>query len=107
MAVKVTIENNVGVFKNALPPQIERALTEIGLVAEGYAKDLCPADTGRLRNSITFTVDGQSTYIGTNVEYATFVEMGTTRMAPRPYIKPAALNHTAEYKEIAKKNMQS
>ena len=34
-----------------------RALEKCGLTAEGYAKKLCPVDTGNLRNSITHTVD--------------------------------------------------
>ena len=33
-----------------------RALEKCGLVAEGYAKKLCPVDTGNLRNSITHDV---------------------------------------------------
>lgn len=34
-----------------------RALERCGLQAEGYAKDLCPVDTGALRNSISHKVD--------------------------------------------------
>ena len=50
--------------------QIERALEKVGLIAERNAKLACPVDTGRLRNSITHTHDKNTTYIGTNVEYA-------------------------------------
>lgn len=52
-----------------------RALERIGMQGEGYAKDLCPVDTGRLRNSITHQVDkgGDAVYIGTNTEYAPYV----------------------------------
>lgn len=75
MKVDVTITDNSGEFLNALPEQIEQALTAIGITAESYAKDICPVDTGRLRNSITHAVDmsENAAYIGTNVEYATFV----------------------------------
>jgi len=49
--------------------------------------------TGRLRSSITWQVfaDGEGLYadIGSNVEYAGYVELGTERMAPRPYLRPA------------------
>ena len=47
-----------------------------GKIAEGETKKLCPVDTGRLRNSITYDVaeDGKSVRIGTNVEYAKDVE---------------------------------
>lgn len=49
-----------------------RALERCGSQAEGYAKDLVPVDTGRLRNSISHKVDDAEkvVYIGTNVEYA-------------------------------------
>ena len=56
-----------------------RALERCGLQAEGYAKDLCPVDTGNLRNSISHkVVDSEpAAYIGTNAEYAAYVEFGT------------------------------
>ena len=70
-----------------------RALERIGLQAEGYAKDLCPVDTGQLRKSISNAVDeAESTvYIGTNLEYAPFVEFGTGQYAegggrPTPWV---------------------
>jgi HK97 gp10 family phage protein len=78
----------------------ERALEKIGLVAEGYAKKLTPVDTGRLRNSISHEVDGQDVYIGTNVEYAPYVEMGTVRTKAQPFLKPAATEHSQTYKGI-------
>ncbi|MDB4952080.1 MAG: hypothetical protein JWM27_4729 [Gemmatimonadetes bacterium] len=42
------------------------------------AKELCPVDTGRLRNSIAFDLrnNGISGIVGTNVDYATEVEFG-------------------------------
>ena len=98
----VTIEDNSEAFLDALGPAIAAGLAAIGLTAEGYAKELCPVDTGRLRNSITNAVDEgeQAVYIGTNVEYAPYVELGTTRMRARPYLRPAATNHSDEYKAL-------
>ena len=101
MAIDVKITDNSDKFRDALPKRIEQALIAIGLTAETYAKRECPVDTGRLRNSISHTYDDDSAYIGTNVEYAAFVELGTSRMKPRPYLKPAATEHTEEYKRIA------
>lgn len=97
--IDVKITDNSEAVKNALASQIEAALIAIGLTAESYAKDKCPVDTGRLINSITFALAGQSAntptytdnykneysykgkapkdekseysvYIGSNVEYA-------------------------------------
>ena len=79
----------------------DRALEIIGGKAESYAKALCPVDTGRLRNSITHQQYYENTeIIGTNVEYAPYVELGTRKMAARPYLRPAAENHGEEYKQV-------
>lgn len=73
--MKVTYESHLDEFLDALPEQVEQALIAIGMTAETYAKELCPVDTGRLRNSITHEVDmsEQAAIIGSNVEYAAFV----------------------------------
>lgn len=83
-----------------------RALEKIGLVAEGYAKRLCPVNTGNLRNSITHTTDDEAAYIGTNVEYAVYVEMGTVNTPAQPYLKPAAADHMEKYRSILKSELQ-
>lgn len=50
-------------------------------------------DTGRLRSSITsdLGVDEQGLVarVGSDVEYAPFVELGTSRMEARPFLRPA------------------
>lgn len=86
-----------------------RALEKCGLVAEGYAKLKCPVDTGRLRNSITHEVreSEKAVYIGTNVEYAPYVELGTRKQKAQPYLRPAAENHSAEYKSIILNELKS
>lgn len=103
--VDVVFESHLGDIMNALPEQIEQALTAIGMTAETHAKEEITrqraVDTGRLRNSITHDVDGQTAIIGTNVEYAAYVELGTSKMGARPYLRPAAQNYTSEYKAIA------
>ena len=102
VSIDVDLQSNVSLFQNALPEQIARALEAIGLTAEGYAKAECPVDTGRLRNSISHARDDEAAYIGTNVEYAPYIELGTSRMKPRPYLRPAVTEHSDEYKEIVK-----
>lgn len=108
MAIDVKITDNSDEILDALSEQIEQALIAIGLTAESYAKQECPVDTGRLRNSITNAVrtDEKAVYIGTNVEYAAFVELGTSRMKARPYLRPAATEHTAEYKSLAEQALK-
>ena len=79
----------------------KRALEIMGGKAESYAKQLCPVKTGNLRNSITHQqLDEDTEIVGTNVEYAPYQELGTSRMAAHPFLRPAAENHAEEYKEI-------
>nr|DAI29703.1 MAG TPA: putative tail component [Caudoviricetes sp.] len=106
MDVKLTSHKEEAI--EALNAAVLKALEECGLLGEGYAKKLCPVDTGRLRNSIAHTVreDEQAAYIGTNVEYAPHVELGTVRQRAQPYLKPAVADHAAQYKRIINKAMR-
>ena len=56
---------------------IEKALNKACLAVENEAKKQCPVDTGDLRNSITHEVEDNVGYVGTNKEYAPYVEFGT------------------------------
>lgn len=114
-------------IKGALKSATEKALERCGLQAEGYAKDLVPVDTGNLRNSISHQTDGNVAYIGTNNEYAAYVELGTGKYAEsggrptpwvyqdskgkwhhthgqraQPYLKPAVADHKQTYQNIIK-----
>ena len=101
-------EDNAQRIADAIDQALAKALEEVGLVAEGYAKKACPVDTGRLRNSITHQVrpSEKSVYIGTNVEYAPYVELGTSRMKPQPFLRPAAADHENTYKKIFESNLK-
>ena len=93
----------------AMHEQVAIALESIGQEAEGYAKDDCPVDTGRLRNSISHAVEGDDVYIGTNVEYAPYVEYGDYRhtTGKRHFLRDAAVNHGDHYKAIAEAALKS
>lgn len=104
---------------------VEKALMKMGMKAEGYAKRNCPVDTGRLRNSITYATseyhssgkspaegsdyspharpDNNDVYIGTNVEYAVYVEFNDRaahEVGHAHFLRNAATDHTDEYKRI-------
>ena len=98
----IEMKSNKKDVLNALNDQIAVALETIGLRAERHAKAYCPVDTGRLRNSISHASDEDSAYIGTNVEYAPYVELGTSRQKAKPYLAPAVQKHIDEYKKIVK-----
>ena len=101
------IDNSPQVLKS-MEEQVEIALETCGLVAEGYAKRLCPVDTGNLRNSITHEVRAEESavYIGTNVEYGPHVEMGTSKTRAQPFLKPSVMDHIDEYKRILEQSLK-
>lgn len=157
--MEIEITDNSGRVKEELQAACLRALEKCGLVAEGYAKLLCPVDTGFLRNSITHALSGEqaaifsykadkpdksgvirkgaysgsapsesggemSVYIGTNVEYSAYQELGSGRHydggrktkwtyqdakgqqhitggnTAKPFLKPAIADHVFTYKKI-------
>ena len=127
--ISVTITDNTGLVREALAEATENALTAIGFTTERYAKEKTPVDLGRLRNSMTHVVQDNSVYVGTNVEYAPYVELGTGIYAsdgngrkdpwvyydektgkfrltrgPKPHhmIRRAVTEHTDEYRRIVK-----
>lgn len=105
--VNIRITDNSDLVGEEFEQAVERALTRIGLQAETYAKRECPVDTGNLRNSITNAVDDKSAYVGTNVEYAPYVELGTSRAKAQPFLKPAATEHTDVYKRIVEDELKN
>lgn len=131
--MKVDFTDNSKEVLAAMHESAARALEKCGLVAEGYAKKLCPVDTGNLHNSITHTVDEQepAAIIGTNNEYAAYVELGTGKYAEggrptpwvyqdakgnwhmthgqraQPFLKPAVADHAAQYRDILESELKN
>jgi phage gpG-like protein len=56
---------------------VQKFLSKSALTIEGKAKQLAPVDTGRLRASIRTDLAPLRAVVGTNVEYAPYVEHGT------------------------------
>lgn len=68
-------------------------LKKQGIKVQRRAKQNAPVDTGRLRSSIAEELGREGSdlveRIGTDVEYALFQEVGTSKMAAQPYLRPA------------------
>lgn len=131
--MEVNISSHKDEVLAALEAATQRALARCGRQAEGYAVDLVPVDTGNLRNSITHLVDDDTVYIGTNNEYAVYVELGTGKYATggggrpdpwvyqddngnwhhthgqraQPYLKPAVADHKQTYQNIIKDELEN
>lgn len=101
-------EDNREQIINAMNKAIAAGLEEIGLAAERFAKRACPVDTGRLRNSIThaLNMDEEAVYIGTNVEYAPYVELGTHGSKGVGFLRHAAEDHGSFYRSIMEKHLK-
>ncbi len=138
MAADITLKDNSIEIKKLMKKAVKRGLDAIGENAEGYAKKSITKadriDTSELRNSITYRVKGDSVYIGTNVEYALWHEVGTGIYAsdgqgrkepwgytdketgethwtvgvkPIHYLRDAATKHSDEYKGLMKDSLEN
>jgi len=84
----------MALFKTRLNSELEQAMQESVLWVERDAKRFAPVDTGTLRASIASMVEGAVKdeirgIVGSNVEYAPFQEMGTSKMDANPFLMPA------------------
>lgn len=130
--MNIDFKDNFQVALEAMQKAVERGLETCGLVAEGYAKKLAPVDTGNLRNSISHKVVPEETtcYVGSNVEYAVYQEMGTGKYYPggrptpwayqdangdwhwthgnpaKPFLKPAVADHAQQYRQIMENELK-
>ena len=107
--MSVIIQDHSSEVSDEIKSALLRGLETCGLVAEGYAKKLAPVDTGNLRNSITHDVDDEepAAYIGTSVEYAPYVCLGTIHMKAQPFLKPAVADHANEFRKIFENEMKN
>ena len=105
--------------KEALKDATIQWLFQACILVEGQAVALAPVQTARLRNSIDHHVDEAELtgYVGTNVEYAVYVEFGTGEFAengngkkpfttwgqePQPYLRPAFRKNRSAIESLAK-----
>lgn len=99
--------NNTPEVLAKLKNGIKSALEESGNMVENGAALRCPVDTGRLRNSINHKLVGDNKVeIGSDVEYAGYVELGTSRMRKRPYLRPALESNEGAIQRIFESNLK-
>jgi len=89
--VAKVVYNRLPEIAASLRPKASQIVRKAAADIEAHAKSIVPVDTGNLKNSIQTEMESDLTaVVGTNVEYAPYVELGTYKMAPRPYLGPAA-----------------
>ena len=129
--IEITLTDNSEEIMAAFRSAAFRAMERCGLKAEDYATRLAPVDTGALRQSISHRADEKQAIIGTNKEYAPYVELGTGQhysggrptpwayqdekgnwhrtsgQKPQPFLKPAVADHAQTYKNIIEDTMKN
>lgn len=89
------------------PEVTESIVKQAAYKVESNAKRNCPVDTGRLRGSIATKLEGLEAEVGTNVEYATFIEYGTVKQAAQPFMTPARQSVENELNKIIAKEVMA
>lgn len=81
-----------------------RAGAVVGTTArriQDTARAVAPVDTGNLRDSILVARDGETrAAVVATASYASYVENGTTRQAPQPYMSTATIKHEQEFYDM-------
>ena len=76
---------------NGLGVKVDDTLGILAHQVEGISKALAPVDTGALKNSINTKRQKRHEWrVQDGVEYGIYQELGTSRMAPHPFMVPAA-----------------
>ena len=117
----VIVKSNLYLVNKASKEAMVNAAISVGLLTTGYAQELCPVDTGAMRDGIThaYNDDGHQVtlLVGTNVYYAPYVELGhhqtPGRFVPaikkrlvrswipgKPFLRPAFEDHLDEIEQI-------
>ena len=84
---------NLDLSKKEIQNAVFESVKATAFFVEKRAKQIVPVDTGRLKSSIqvsNLTEKPASAEVGTNVEYASFVEFGTKFMGKHLYLTTAS-----------------
>ena len=106
MAGFMRFTNNSRQVIRQLEEKTKEALKDVGLYVEGQAKLITPVDTGNLRGSISHRLASDvEVQIGSDVEYAIYIEKGTSRTKAQPYLTPAVENNINEIRKIFERHI--
>ena len=106
--------DNTKLVGEALKRAILAGLEEIGLDCEHIASENAPFDTGNLSSHITHAIDADepAVYVGTNVEYAAYQELGTSTgykgwNGGKGYLRPALTENQDRFEAIMRRHLEN
>lgn len=86
---------DLGAAPGRVGAKVSAAIKKTAHDIEADAKILVPVDTGFLKNSISTDIENNGRFgqmfaeIGPTAGYGGYVEEGTSRQSPQPYLRPA------------------
>ena len=95
-------KDNTGAVKSAMERAIEEGLEKSAWLVHGDATNRAPVDTGNLKTSISVgpIEKSSATVFVDDVGYDKYVEFGTVKQAPQPYLRPALDENKAKINAI-------
>lgn len=94
MAIGITVRadtEKLDGYPEEVTAVLQQVVTEVARTIKAEARQRAPVRTGALRDSIHNRPVGKlSEEVVAEVDYAVYVELGTTRTPPRPFLGPAA-----------------
>lgn len=94
MRVSITYNGRLSGIVDMLENNMQSIVLSAAEQVKNSAKSLCPVDTGRLRDSISVNAEGSTAVVSANTDYAAYVEFGTSKMPPQPYLVPALIENS-------------
>ncbi|MBE5778512.1 MAG: hypothetical protein E7331_04180 [Clostridiales bacterium] len=76
-------------IRTAILTAAEGGVSEAVAEVQALSQSLCPVESGTLRGSIAAESGGLSGSVSAGSSHGAYVELGTAKMAARPFLYPA------------------
>jgi HK97 gp10 family phage protein len=89
MSQVIKLDAELAATPAVVAKRVSAAIAKTAFDIEADSKALCPVDTGYLRGSISSSIKPLEAEIGPTADYGAYVEYGTSRAGPQPYMTPS------------------
>jgi HK97 gp10 family phage protein len=99
---KLISEWDAAKFKHKMLAKSAEGMARACQFVVAKAQANAPVRTGAMRDAITYTLEVQENAVegivgvGKGAFYARFIELGTSKLAARPFLRPAVFENEAE-----------